>query len=166
MTAQPPLDEFLAGAKTFLDVHADPLDRDRESPHPQRIALFASLSPDEEARLVAEARRWREQLWQAGLAWITGPVEYGGRGLPAAYERAFHALERGYRTPSKQPFLVALGMVAPTILAHGPEAMRARHLPAIYRGRASPVSSSASPGPARTWRRSPARRDPTATTGS
>ena len=43
---------------------------------------------------VEEARAWRQQVFDAGFGWITGPAAYGGRELPGEYERHL-AVARG-----------------------------------------------------------------------
>ncbi len=98
------------------------------------VALFEV--PAEEARLaeLAAARRHRADLFDAGLGWISGPPEYGGRGLPRTYEQAFARLQREFQVPSEGVFTIGLGMVAPTLLAHGSEAAKRGYLPALWRG--------------------------------
>ena len=62
------------------------------------------------------------------------PVEYGGAGLPGAYRRAFDALVRNYDVIGNGMLTIGLGMVAPTILAHGTPSAKERYLPALQRG--------------------------------
>ena len=69
-----------------------------------------------------------------GSAWITGPPEFGGRGLSSAHQRAYDALESRYDVPNQSFFTIGLGMVAPTILAHGSTAAKDHYLQAMYRG--------------------------------
>ncbi|MBW3650580.1 MAG: acyl-CoA dehydrogenase family protein, partial [Actinobacteria bacterium] len=96
--------------------------------------LFPDKTLEEDLAEVAEARDWRRRVYDAGFGWITGPPEYGGRGLPTSYQRIWAELEARFDTPSQVPFGIGLGMVAPTILAHGTEAAKQRYLPAMYRG--------------------------------
>ena len=63
--------------------------------------MYAEKSPSEEEAAVRDAQQWRAKMWEAGLGWITGPPEYGGRGLGPEYERAYLDLEVGYRVPSQ-----------------------------------------------------------------
>ncbi|MBW3556318.1 MAG: acyl-CoA dehydrogenase family protein [Actinobacteria bacterium] len=99
-----------------------------------RVGLFPDKTLEEDLAEVAEARDWRRRVYDAGFGWITGPPEYGGRGLPTSYQRIWAELEARFDTPSQVPFGIGLGMVAPTILAHGTEAAKQRYLPAMYRG--------------------------------
>ena len=130
------LDEFRAEASAFLAAHAEPR-RERSltwGEGSDEVSLFPELSPEEEATLVKAAKEWRAKVYDAGFGWISGPPEYGGRGLPREYERAWQSLESGYDTPSQGPFGIGLGMIAPTIAAHATEAVKQRYLPAMYRG--------------------------------
>ncbi|HEY3700763.1 MAG TPA: acyl-CoA dehydrogenase family protein [Acidimicrobiales bacterium] len=98
------------------------------------VALFAERSSEEEEAEVVAAKAWRRQAFDAGFGWITGPEAYGGRELPASYERLYQSREAAFDTPSQSPFGIGLGMVAPTILAHATEATRQRYLRSLYRG--------------------------------
>ncbi|HEY1119585.1 MAG TPA: acyl-CoA dehydrogenase family protein, partial [Acidimicrobiales bacterium] len=98
------------------------------------VAMFEEVDPEEERRGLAEAKAWRAKRFDAGLAWITGPEEYGGRGLTMAHERAYARLEAQYETPDMGFFGIGLGMVAPTILAHGTDTAKDAYLRAMYRG--------------------------------
>jgi len=135
MTDVLPLDDFLAEAKSFLDTNAEP--RREETfewgKGSDRVGLLDEKSDQQELAELDAAKVWRRSLYDAGFGWITGPVEYGGRGLPAGYERAYRELAAQYRTPSEAPFGIGLGMVAPTILAHAVEEVKARYLPGLYR---------------------------------
>ncbi|MFP5578372.1 MAG: acyl-CoA dehydrogenase family protein [Acidimicrobiia bacterium] len=98
------------------------------------VAMFEEVDPEEERRGLAEAKAWRAKRFDAGLGWITGPEEYGGRGLTMAHERAYARLEAQYETPDMGFFGIGLGMVAPTILAHGTDTAKDAYLRAMYRG--------------------------------
>src|SRR5581483_10335947 len=50
------------------------------------VAIFHETTAEEEAAEVAAARAWQRQRFEAGFGWITGPPEYGGRGLTLAHE--------------------------------------------------------------------------------
>ena len=130
------IEEFRAEAKAFLDANAEPR---REvtltwGEGSDEVALFPEMTPEEEATHVKAAKEWRGKLYDAGFGWISGPPEYGGRGLPREYERAWQSLESGYETPPQGPFGIGLGMIAPTIQAHATDVVKQRYLPAMYRG--------------------------------
>jgi alkylation response protein AidB-like acyl-CoA dehydrogenase len=98
------------------------------------VALFAERSSEEEEAEVVAAKAWRQQVFDAGFGWITGPQAYGGRELPTSYERLYHSSEAAFDTPAQTPFGIGLGMVAPTILAHATETTKQRYLRSLYRG--------------------------------
>jgi len=132
-----PLEEFIAEVEIFFkDV---PLKAVTETTHEwgvgsDRVALFESPNVEDELAAVEESRAWRRRLFDAGLGWIRGPVEYGGRGLPASYERALESIARRHDVASASPFMISLGMVSPTVLAHGTPGARERYLRSLYRG--------------------------------
>src|SRR3984893_8314748 len=98
-----------------------------------KVGLFAEKTRQQEQGEVEQSKRWRQAVFDAGFGWITGPSAYGGRELPGSYERLWQSLAAQYDTPSSGPFAIGLGMVAPTILAHGTDKVKARSLRALYR---------------------------------
>lgn len=98
------------------------------------VALFEEIAPEVERAALAAAKAWRARRFDAGFGWITGPETYGGRGLPAAYDRLYSSLEARYSVPDQGFFSIGFGMIAPTILAHATDEVKRRYLPAMYRG--------------------------------
>jgi len=98
------------------------------------VALFAEKTREEEVEEVDRAKQWAAKVFDAGFGWITGPARYGGRELPAAFQRLYASLEAQFETPSQACRGIGLGMIAPTILAHGTDAARDRYMRALYRG--------------------------------
>ena len=137
----PDLETFAAEAEAFLDAHATPKPQAKAAERAftwgegdDDPALFDEIAPEVEQAALAEAKAWRAARWDAGLGWITGPTELGGRGLSNAHEKAYTALEARYVVPDQSFFGIGFGMIAPTILAHGTDEVRRRYLPAMYRG--------------------------------
>lgn len=126
--------EFLAGAASFIQAAVARGTGTTAAPVPERVSLFPDLTPEEEQAELESARAWRQERFDAGFGWLSGPVEYGGAGLSAAHERAYLRLERGYAFPPQRIYDIGLGMVAPTILAFGGGAAKDRYLRAMYRG--------------------------------
>lgn len=131
------VDEFQAEARGFLDANATL----KQAAGPfvwghgsDKVAMFEERDRDTEGALLKQASAWRAKRFDAGLGWITGPVEHGGRGLTAAHQRAYDSLEGKYEIPNQSFFVIGLGMVAPTILDHGSEIAKQRYLTAMYRG--------------------------------
>jgi alkylation response protein AidB-like acyl-CoA dehydrogenase len=140
MADTPTIEEFTAEAKAFLDANSSP--KDRRQPDADAawgegsddVALFEEIDREAEKVELARAQAWRARRFDAGLGFITGPAEYGGRGLPHAYERAYLSLEGGYETPDMTFFTIGLGMVAPTIVAHATPEVRDAYVRKMYRG--------------------------------
>jgi acyl-CoA dehydrogenase len=133
----PTLDDFRYEAKAFLDTNAQA--RSESGPFEwgvgsDDVSLFEELDDAEEAAALNRAKTWRALRYDAGLGWITGPKELGGRGLTREYERVYASLEARYMVPDTSFFGISLGMVAPTIQAHAQDAVKARYLPSLYRG--------------------------------
>ena len=83
--------------------------------------------------MVARAKKWRQQKFDAGFGWITGPTQYGGAGLTNEFEKAYNKVESQYKAPNQSIFQIGLGMVAPTILAHASDEAREKFLRAMWR---------------------------------
>ena len=130
------LAEFAAEARTFLDANAERVVRDEFTwgVGSDEITVYAEKSPADEEAAVRAAQQWRAKMWEAGFGWITGPPEYGGRGLDPEYERVYLDLEAGYRVPSQTMFGSSLGVVAPTLVAHGSDWLKERYLARLHRG--------------------------------
>lgn len=128
--------QFREEALEFLTANASPREAEKTGwgEGSDRVGLFPDKTLEEDLAEVAAARSWRQRVFDAGFGWISGPPQYGGRGLPGSYDRIWWELESQFDTPSQVPFGIGLGMVAPTILAHGTEATKQRYLPAMYRG--------------------------------
>jgi alkylation response protein AidB-like acyl-CoA dehydrogenase len=88
-----------------------------------RVSLFQESTLDE----VGMVRAWRRELFAAGLGWITGPRELGGRGLSRDFQRTFDRLAKEFQTPGNGALTISLGMIAPTILLHGTDTAKARY---------------------------------------
>jgi alkylation response protein AidB-like acyl-CoA dehydrogenase len=129
-------DEFRAEAGAFLAANAKPRVKSSQGwgEGSDEVAILPERTPEEDARLLAEAKAWRAKVFDAGFGWISGPEAYGGRGLPREYERIYTSLENDFDVPGIGPFGIGLGMVAPTILAHAVEEVRRRYLTPLYRG--------------------------------
>ena len=97
------------------------------------VSMFEEKTREAEQEMVATAKAWRTKKFDAGFGWITGPVEFGGAGLTAAHERAYAAVEANFKVPNQSIFTIGLGMVAPTILAHGSPEAKAKFLRAMWR---------------------------------
>ncbi|HUP74980.1 MAG TPA: acyl-CoA dehydrogenase family protein [Acidimicrobiales bacterium] len=130
------LDEFRAEARAFLDEHAEPVDRSigRWGEGTDAVGAYQVRDVDHDRAEIERARDWRRTKYDAGFGWISGPRRYGGRELSLQHERAFLDLESRYDVPPQTAFGSGIGIVAPTVLEHGPEWMKDEYLAPIHRG--------------------------------
>lgn len=118
-----PLEEFRQRSRAWL------ADNMRRLP-PDAAPWNAMRVDDGDAE---RAKELQGKLFEAGFAGLCFPKEYGGQGLPRAYQKAFTEESRPYEMPLlfNTPTLT---IIAPTILDMGSEAQKRRHLPAMIRG--------------------------------
>jgi alkylation response protein AidB-like acyl-CoA dehydrogenase len=72
-------------------------------------------------------RRWQRELAEGGLAAVTWPAEYGGRGLGPLHQVVVNQ-EIGRAGVPGIFDIIGVGMLGPTIIAHGTEEQKQRHL--------------------------------------
>jgi alkylation response protein AidB-like acyl-CoA dehydrogenase len=130
------VEDFTAAAEAFLDANATTRSEEKFvwGEGSDRVGVLEEKDEAQELAELNEAKAWKATEFDAGFGWITGPEEYGGRGLTSAHERAYRTAAAGYRFPSQQPFGIGLGMVAPTILAHAIPEVKERYLRSMWRG--------------------------------
>ena len=115
-------DEFAARARKRLAENMPSIDPD-DPPDADR---------GEEAPWL-RARELQRKLWDGGFAGICFPREYGGLGLPLAYQRAFDIESRCYEMPiilNTPTFTIC----AATILDMGSEEQKRKHITGVLRG--------------------------------
>jgi len=138
MADQPTLDEFRDECTAFLDANAKLRATEEQKfvwgEGDDDVAMFEEVDRQQEQRDLAAAKEWRAKKYDAGLGYITGAQAYGGRELPGTYERLYNTLEARYDVPGQSFFGIGLGMVAPTIKDHAQDHVKAKYLPALYRG--------------------------------
>ncbi|MFE7840253.1 acyl-CoA dehydrogenase family protein [Streptomyces sp. NPDC057474] len=144
------MQDFAAEARRFLDAHATKAP-DRAAvtwgEGDDSMAYFSSLPPEREAEHVRRARAWQRTRHEHGFGWITGPPEYGGRGLTPVHDLLYDAIESEYDVPDTGVLsVVGLGMIGPTVLAHAQPPIKERWLPAMYRGDAIACQLFSEPG--------------------
>ncbi|MCP3936452.1 MAG: dehydrogenase [Actinomycetia bacterium] len=80
------------------------------------------------------ARAWRGALYEAGLAGIDYPIEYGGLGLGSEFKAAYTEISAG-RVPTEEgTFGIGIGMGLPTLRDHGTHEVKDRFLEPGLRG--------------------------------
>jgi alkylation response protein AidB-like acyl-CoA dehydrogenase len=79
------------------------------------------------------SREWSKKLSDAGYSGLTWPKEYGGQGAPYTHQAIF--LEETARAETPDHIgVIGLGMAGPTIIAHGTDEQKSRHLGKILSG--------------------------------
>lgn len=144
------MQDFAAEVRRFLDAHAAKAP-DRTAftwgEGDDSMAYFSSLPPEEEREHVQRARDWQRIRHENGFGWITGPPEYGGRGLTPVHDLLYDAIESEYDVADTGTLsVIGLGMIGPTILAHAQPRIKDRWLPAMYRGDAIACQLFSEPG--------------------
>ena len=82
---------------------------------------------------VTRAVAFQRQLAEAGLAGITWPVAYGGRGLSGRFQRIFDREAKAFQVPPRA-LEIGLGMCGPTLLVHASEEQKQALVPPLLRG--------------------------------
>jgi alkylation response protein AidB-like acyl-CoA dehydrogenase len=118
---------FRAEARAWLDANAIP------KGHPEDFSAGVWTNAYGEDVYVKRCREWQGRLAEGGFAGITWPRAFGGRG-GRPIEAAIFNQEQARFGVSNGVFAIAIGMVGPTILAHGTDEQRLRYLPAMLRG--------------------------------
>jgi acyl-CoA dehydrogenase len=129
--------EFARQAREFLDAHATRAEQAefRWGQGEDTVAYFNADPPDVKDVKLHAAKDWQRTRYENGFGWISGPPEYGGHGLTPVHELIYNSIESEYDVPDTGTLsVIGLGMIGPTILAHGQQAIKDRYLPALYRG--------------------------------
>lgn len=87
---------------------------------------------EEREKNLDRERMLQARVFDAGFAGIAIPTEYGGAGLSLEHQRVWAEELLGYESPSF--FVVSIGMMLPTLLDYGTEAVKLRHIPRMLRG--------------------------------
>ena len=76
---------------------------------------------------------YQRKLADAGLAGITWPAAYGGRGLPGRYQRIYDRESKAFQIPPRS-LEIGLGMCGPTLLVHASDEQKKTFIPPLLRG--------------------------------
>ncbi len=87
----------------------------------------------DEDEIVAARRVWQGKLAEAGLAGVTWPKEYGGQGL-GPIEQVICNQEIARAGVPGILDAIGVGMLGPTLIAHGSEEQKGRYLGAMLHG--------------------------------
>jgi len=81
-------------------------------------------------RRLAQAKAWQRKVHEAGYLALAWPTEYGGQGADVMRQTIVNEEMVRARAPGLIG-LMGVQMVGPTLIQHGTEAQRRRHLPKI-----------------------------------
>ena len=115
---------YRAQVRSWLEEHAS------EAPP---VRSPAGASEEDEDRYIAARRAWQGKLAEGGLAGVTWPKEYGGQGL-GPIEQVVCNQEIGRAKVPGILDAIGIGMLGPTIIAHGSEEQKSRYLGPMLHG--------------------------------
>ncbi len=87
----------------------------------------------DEDQIIAARRAWQGKLAEGGLAGVTWPKEYGGQGL-GPIEQVICNQEIGRAGVPGILDAIGVGMLGPTIIAHGSDEQKSRYLGPMLHG--------------------------------
>ncbi len=125
------VDEFRAGAASWLKEHATPAAQASSAwaTGSDDVSVFHDLTDEEERDLLDRLMAWQQQKFDAGYGAITWSTEHGGAGLSTDHLDAFLEEESAFDVPpSHETFSVTTRLVAPTIAAFGTEEQQRRFI--------------------------------------
>jgi alkylation response protein AidB-like acyl-CoA dehydrogenase len=122
------VEEFRARVRAFVEANLHP-----EDPKSVVGLLRNRFTDEEELAEVARDRAIQRALWDAGLAGVCFPKEYGGLGLTRGHQQVLNEELSGYEFPVRfqSP---TMNPCAAVLLDFGTEEQKLTHIPAILRG--------------------------------
>ncbi|MFI5040585.1 MAG: acyl-CoA dehydrogenase family protein, partial [Acidimicrobiales bacterium] len=116
------LEAFRTNVRSWLDGRYQERDPLRDDDRGDIIAR----TPDGHGAMIERAVSFQRELYAAGFAALTVPVEYGGRGLSSVHADVVAGELARVDTPSLRPLGIGLGLALPTIMAAGTEEQKRR----------------------------------------
>ena len=113
---------YRAQVRSWLEQHAG------EAP-----VLQGPGALEDENEIIAARRVWQGKLAEGGLAGVTWPKEYGGQGL-GPIEQVICGQEIARAKVPGILDAIGVGMLGPTIIAHGDDEQKARYLGPMLHG--------------------------------
>jgi alkylation response protein AidB-like acyl-CoA dehydrogenase len=121
------LESFRQRARAFIRSNLKPMTLEQ--------LRWERMGADEEVELagIAREREIQRMLFDAGLAGICFPREYGGQGLTPAHQRVLNQELVGFEYPARIQ-VPTFSPCATVVLEFGTEEQKLRHIPAILKG--------------------------------
>ena len=114
--------EYRARVRSWIEEHRD------EAP-----VLRGEGAIEDEDEAIRAHRGWQRKLAEAGYAGVTWPKEYGGQGLGPLEQVVFTQELSSAKLPGILD-VIGIGMLGPTIIAHGTEEQKQRYLGPMLHG--------------------------------
>ena len=126
------LPEFIDSARAWLSTVAEPRQSRPWGEGSDAVVVFENWTPEQERVETDRRRDYEKAKFDAGFGALTWGAEYGGRGLPIAFDLAFRRLEAEYDLPQRtEMFPVTQQLIAPTIAQWGTEEQRSGYVRAM-----------------------------------
>ncbi len=100
---------------------------------PEAPILQGDGALEDETEIIAARRAWQGKLAEGGLAGVTWPKEYGGQGL-GPIEQVICSQEIARAKVPGILDAIGVGMLGPTIIAHGADEQKTRYLGPMLHG--------------------------------
>jgi alkylation response protein AidB-like acyl-CoA dehydrogenase len=113
---------YRAQVRTWLDEHKS------EAP-----VLDGPGAIEDESEIIAARRAWQGKLAEGGLAGVTWPKEFGGQSLGPIEQVICNQEIAKAKVPGILD-AIGVGMLGPTIIAHGTDEQKSRYLGAMLHG--------------------------------
>jgi alkylation response protein AidB-like acyl-CoA dehydrogenase len=113
---------YRAQARAWLEQHK-----------PEAPVLSGPGALKDESAIIAARRAWQGKLAEGGLAGVTWPKEYGGQGL-GPIEQVICGQEIARAKVPGILDTIGVGMLGPTIIAHGDDEQKGRYLGPMLHG--------------------------------
>lgn len=97
------------------------------------VAIWDDPDPEEERHELEVARAYRRARFAAGLGWLEGPTELGGRGLPRAAQHLVDRIEAEREVPT-QAFFKLDRVLGPILREHADPQVAARLERGLFTG--------------------------------
>ena len=116
--------EFRADARAFLNANATPFAVGE---------VAADQLAGNDPKLVKSAQAWQATKKDNGWACLTWPKEFGGRDATPIQQVIWSQEEAKFKVPPNI-FGIGIGMLGPTLMAHGTEDQKSKYLERLARG--------------------------------
>jgi alkylation response protein AidB-like acyl-CoA dehydrogenase len=122
------VESFRQRARSWIETNLRPL-----APGESTTQTLRPLKEADEVATIARERAIQRGLFDAGLAGVCFPTEYGGQGLTPDHQRALNEELAGYEYPMHLQ-APTISPCAAVLLEFGTEKQKLRHLPPILKG--------------------------------